>query len=130
MDHIFPKKVFLAKNTKHQQHHWVLHIQLSLQSFTKDLRQTLVSMQNSALQEKFNFCFSRGFYCHNFHFGWRTEHWTIIVWNFEIFLIFSSFLKSKVFSRLATRYATRVYQFITNNHASFQLWWKENLLSH
>ena len=26
--------------------------------------------------------------------------------------------------------ATRIYQFITNNHASFHLWWKEKLLNH
>ena len=25
---------------------------------------------------------------------------------------------------------TRVYQFITSNHASFHLWWKEKLLNH
>ena len=31
------------------------------QSFTKYLRLTLVSMSNSALREKFNFCFSRVF---------------------------------------------------------------------
>ena len=32
-------------------------------------------------------------------------------------------------SRLATREATRIYQIITNNHASFHLWRKENLLN-
>ena len=31
------------------------------QSFTKYVRLTLVSMSNSALREKFNFCFSRVF---------------------------------------------------------------------
>ena len=36
----------------------------------------------------------------------------------------------EVLSRLATREAARVYQFITNNHASFHFWWKENLLNH
>ena len=33
-------------------------------------------------------------------------------------------------SRLATGEATRIYQFITYNHASFYLWWKENLLNY
>ena len=47
-----------------------------LQQFTKYLRLTLVSIWNSALQEKFNFCFSTvfGYYWQNFHFGWKTEH--------------------------------------------------------
>ena len=34
----------------------------ALESFTKYLRLTLVFMQNSALQEKINFCFSRAFF--------------------------------------------------------------------
>ena len=29
----------------------------------------------------------------------------------------------------ATREATRIYQFINNNHASLDLWWKENLVN-
>ena len=33
-------------------------------------------------------------------------------------------------SHSATREGTRVYQFITNNHASFHLWWTERLLNH
>ena len=33
-------------------------------------------------------------------------------------------------SRSATHGATYIYQFITNNHASFHLCWKENLLNH
>ena len=40
---------FLIKNFK------------KLKPFTKYLRQTLVSMRNSALREKFNFCFSTVF---------------------------------------------------------------------
>ena len=31
---------------------------------------------------------------------------------------------------MATCEATHIYQFITNNHALFHLWWKENLLNH
>ena len=34
----------------------------NLQSFTKYLRLTLVFMWNSALREKFKFCFSRAFW--------------------------------------------------------------------
>ena len=48
--------------------------------------------------------------------------------SFEIFLIFPKFLR--FLSRSATRETTRIYQFIANNHASFHLWWKENLLNH
>ena len=33
-------------------------------------------------------------------------------------------------SRSATRKVTRIYHFITNNHASFHLWRKANLLNH
>ena len=29
-----------------------------------------------------------------------------------------------------TREATPTYQFVTNNHVLFHLWWKENLLNH
>ena len=35
--------------------------EINLQSFAKYLRLTLVFMRNSALWEKFNFCFSRDF---------------------------------------------------------------------
>ena len=34
----------------------------NMQPFTKYLNITLVSMWNSALQEKFNFCFTRAFF--------------------------------------------------------------------
>ena len=37
---------------------------------------------------------------------------------------------SYVLCRSATREATRIYQFTTNNHASFHLRWKEHLLNH
>ena len=32
--------------------------------------------------------------------------------------------ESEVLSRSPTREATRIYEFITNNHASFRLWQK------
>ena len=60
--------VRLAKNI------WNLTVQL--QPLTKYLRQTLVFMWNSTLQEKVNFDFPAGF-CHywqNFHFGRKTGH--------------------------------------------------------
>ena len=48
----------------------------------------------------------------------------------EIFLIFLNFLRFEVLICAATREATFIYQFITNNHASFHFWLKENLLNH
>ena len=33
-------------------------------------------------------------------------------------------------SHSETRETTWIYQFISNNHASFLLWWTENLLNH
>ena len=33
--------------------------------------------------------------------------------------------ESEVLSRSPTREATRIYEFITNNHASFHLWQKQ-----
>ena len=33
-------------------------------------------------------------------------------------------------TRSATRDATRIYQFVTNNQASFHLWYKEKLVKH
>ena len=35
-----------------------------------------------------------------------------------------------VLNRSATCSATRIHHFITSNHASFNLWWKKNLLNH
>ena len=90
------------------------------------LRQFPVSMWNGALREKFNF-FNQ-LVLTNFHFWRRTEYWAIILWSLEIFLIFPNFLKS--LSRSATREATCIYQFITNNHTSFRLLRDENLPKH
>ena len=44
-------------------------------------------------------------------------------WDFPDVFLFPIILS-------ATREATRVYHFINNNHTSFHLWWKENLLGH
>ena len=45
--------------------------------------------------------------------------------KFLIFLIFPNFL-----SRVGAREAVCIYQFFANNHGSFHLWLKENLLNH
>ena len=65
-----------------------------------------------------------------FHLERRTEYQTIILSSFEIFLIIPNFLRCYVLSRSATFEATHTSQFITNNHASFHLWRKDNLLNH
>ena len=62
--------------------------------------------------------------------GRRTEHYAVIPWSSEIFLIFINFQRSQLSSRSTALDATRLYSFITNNHASFYSWWKENLLKY
>ena len=57
--------------------------------------------------------------------GWAWRR-AIAVWGFEVFLIFPNFPRSSLLGRSATG----IYQFITNNDASFHLWWKENLLNY
>ena len=71
----------------------------------------LESMWNSALREKFNFCFSRDFfwYGRDFCFGGKTKRWAIILWRLEIVLAFLNFLRSWVLSRSVTREAIRIY---------------------
>ena len=63
-------------------------------------------------------------------FSFWEEEWAIILWHFEIFLIFSNFLIS--LSHSVTREATRTQytMSITINHALFNLWWKKNLFKH
>ena len=68
-------------------------------------------MWNGALGERISFYFARVFY-----YYWKRS----LSWGFQIFLIFSK----QVIRQL-------VYTiFITNNHASFHLWWKEKLVKH
>ena len=79
-----------------------------LQSWPKYMRQTLVLVWISALREKFNFNFWTVFcsYWQNFHFGKKTGQVRQLV-------------------------GQPVYtMFITNNHDSFHMWWKENLGKH
>ena len=56
-----PNKSFFGRKPESQYHYLILHIWISLQSFTKCLRLTLVFMWNSALREKFWFYFSKNF---------------------------------------------------------------------
>ena len=53
---------------------------------------------------------------------WALGGETIILWRFEIFLIFLNFLRSYVLSSLAACEAIGLDQFITNNHDLFHLW--------
>ena len=57
MGQIYSKRVFSVGNWKSERHHWILHSWISLQLFKNYLKQTLVFILNSALWEKFNFCF-------------------------------------------------------------------------
>ena len=68
----------------------------------------LVFMWNSALREKFNFCFLRDIYQYwHFHFGRRAEHQAIILWNFE------TFLRSFIINRSPCSEAAQIYQFLS-----------------
>ena len=83
----------------------------------KSLRQTLVFMWNSALRKKFNFYFSQ---------------FLIILTKFSFWeggcaLGYSS-MKSYVVGQLVRQLLYNT--FITNNRASFRLWWKENSEKH
>ena len=59
-----------------------------------------------------------------------TEHYAIILLSFEIFLISPNLLRFQVLTRSASPEATCIYHFIANNHASFHLCEKENLVKH
>ena len=91
---------------------------LLLRARTNYLRRTLVSIWNSIILLVLT----------KFHF--EEEDWALAFnsMKFDIILNFPNFLRSQVLSRLATREATRIYQFITNNQALFHLWWKKNLV--
>ena len=101
-------------------------------AFMYCFRQTLVFIWNSAPRKKFSLYFWGDFcWCwQNFHFGRGTKLWAINLWSLEIFLIFPNFLRFiiLVVGQLV-RQAVHI-MFITNNHASIHLWWKENLLNH
>ena len=95
----------------------------SLQSFTKYLRQTLVFKWDSALWEKFDFCFFRRFLLvlptfSSWEEDWALRNNSMKFWDFPDI------------SRVLSCLATRVYQFITNNHSLLHLLSKENFLNH
>ena len=54
----FQKGYFWSKKKKSGHHHWFPHFWISLQPFTKYLRQTLICMWNSKIRGSFNFYFS------------------------------------------------------------------------
>ena len=97
------------------------------------LRIILIFMWNNALREKFNFYFSKAFcwYWRGFPF-WGRGSWVLsaILWGFDIFLVFRNLLRSWVLRRWVTPEATQHVMFISNNCASFHVWWTENLLKH
>ena len=47
MDQIFPEKVFQVKTRKSEHHHWIVHIQISLQSVTKTIETHYILMKKS-----------------------------------------------------------------------------------
>ena len=97
---------------------------LQRQPFTKCLRQTLFFMWNRALREKFNFFFLSSFLLILAKYLFCEKN--LALWNFRIFLIFPNFQNPKSH---VVQYLVRqlVYtNFITNNHTSFLLLWKEN----
>ena len=88
------------------------------QSFAEYLRYTLREVQlfffGILLPVLAGFSFRGG--------DWALGGQAIILWHFEIFLIFLNFLRSYVLSSLAACEAIRLDQFITNNHDLFHLW--------
>ena len=78
--------------------------------------------ENSSFYVRFLFSRNLLFALTKFSF-WR-EDWTL-GYNSTNF-----WHNSEVLSRSATRSPTRIHQFITNNQASFHLWWNENLVKH
>ena len=89
------------------------------QSFAEYLRYTLSEVQfflfGILLPVLAGFSFPEGG-------DWALGGETIILWRFEIFLIFLNFLRSYVLSSLAACEAIGLDQFITNNHDLFHLW--------
>ena len=58
---------------------------------------------------------------------WALGYNSMGFWDFSDISLFPKILSLK---SSAIREATLMYQFITNNHTSFHLWWKKNLLNH
>ena len=102
------------------------------QSFPKYLRLTLVFTWNSALREKFSFYFSRFvaridkiiFYTRRLHTRVSFDEVYTLSWYFLI----SEHCKSYVVRHLMRQLVYTI--FISNNCASSNLWWKDNLVKH
>ena len=61
-----------------------------------------------------------------FFSGGGNKRWVIIlVWSSEVFVVFPNFIRSLILSRRNRREETHILNFITNNYASFHLWWNE-----
>ena len=59
-------------------------------------------------------------------FSGGDKRWVIIlVWSSGVFVVFPNFIRSLILSRWNTREETHILNFITNNYASFHLWWNE-----
>ena len=86
------------------------------QSFTKCLRLTLVFNRNSALREKFNFCFSRVFASINktFNYAGRLDYHSMKLRNCLDIFLFAKFVRQLVRQLVYT-------MLISNNGASFHL---------
>ena len=102
----------------------------NLRSITKHLRQTLIFMWNSALREKFNFCFSWDFYLEHTSYSFREEDWALGIYSVKFWDFPDICQFPKILSRLATSETTLTYHLITNHHAPFHLRWKGNVLNH
>ena len=59
-------------------------------------------------------------------FAGGAERWFYGVIGFSWYLLLSNI----VLGCLASSWTSRVYEFISNNHVSFRLWWKENLINY
>ena len=68
--------------------------------------------------------------CKNFYFYFQGVFASIDKIFFLGGRLGTRFYFHEVLSRSATREATFVYQVMTNNQASFHLWWKKNLVKH
>ena len=59
-------------------------------------------------------------------FAGGAERWFYGVIGFSWYLLLSNI----VLGCLASSWTSRAYEFISNNHVSFRLWWKENLINY
>ena len=59
-------------------------------------------------------------------FAGCAERWFYGVIGFSWYLLLSNI----VLGCLASSWTSRAYEFISNNHVSFRLWWKENLINY